>query len=131
MSLFFLALREGPGFSLSSFTLTSLLVQALKLAVFVLQRSKACQKNIFSFSIKYLDNTLATRKNLCRYSISQLSACSFCLQAASLEHIFFSFKLYLEDTLGAITQSLFISLKLPVFQTARYVPISLPFYLLA
>ena len=41
-------------------------------------------KNIFNFSLKYLNNTLATRKNLCKWSILQSSACSFCLQAESL-----------------------------------------------
>ena len=54
-------------------------------------------KNIFNFSIRYLNNTLATRKNLCKWSISQSSACSFCLQAESLQRIVSSCKLYLEN----------------------------------
>ena len=54
-------------------------------------------KNIFNFSIKYLNNTLATRNNLCKWSISQSSACSFCLQTESLQHIVSSCKFYLED----------------------------------
>ena len=37
-------------------------------------------KNIFNFSVKYLNNTLATRKNLSKWSIFQSSACSFCLK---------------------------------------------------
>ena len=53
-------------------------------------------KNIFNFSLKYLTNTLATRKNLSKWSISRSSACSFCLQSDTLQHIVSSCKLYLE-----------------------------------
>ena len=53
-------------------------------------------KNIFNFSLKYLTNTLATRKNLSKWSISQSSACSFCLQPETLQHIVSGCKLYLE-----------------------------------
>ena len=54
-------------------------------------------RNIFNFSIKYLNNTLPTRKNLCKWSISQSSACSFCLQSETLQHVVSSFNWYLED----------------------------------
>ena len=54
-------------------------------------------KNIFNFSIKYLNNTLPTRKNLCKWSISQSSACSFCLQSETLQHVISSCKCYLEE----------------------------------
>ena len=37
-------------------------------------------KNIFNFTIKYLNNTLATKKNLFKWSLSSTPACSFCLQ---------------------------------------------------
>ena len=53
-------------------------------------------KNIFNFSLKYLTNTLATRKNLSKWSISQSSACSLCLQHKALQHIVSRCKLYLE-----------------------------------
>ena len=53
-------------------------------------------KNIFNFTLKYLNNTLATRKNLSKWSIAQSSACSFCLQSETLQHIVSSCKLYLE-----------------------------------
>ena len=43
----------------------------------------------------YLTNTLATRKNLSKWSISQSSACSFCLQSETLQYIVSSCKLYL------------------------------------
>ena len=54
-------------------------------------------KNIFNFSIKYLNNTLAPRKNLNKWSISQSSACSFCLQSETLQHVVSSCKTYLEE----------------------------------
>ena len=53
-------------------------------------------KSIFNFTLKYLKNTLATRKSLSKWSIAQSSACSFCLQSETLQHIVSSCKLYLE-----------------------------------
>ena len=38
-------------------------------------------KNIFNFSLNNLNNTLATRKSFSKWSITQSSACSFCLQS--------------------------------------------------
>ena len=54
-------------------------------------------KNIFNFSLKYLANTLATRKNLFKWSIGQSSACSFCLQSETLQHVVSSCKSYLDQ----------------------------------
>ena len=54
-------------------------------------------KNIFNFSLKYLTNTLATRKNLFKWSIGQSSAYSFCLQTETLQHIVSSCKSYLDQ----------------------------------
>ena len=54
-------------------------------------------KNIFNFSIKYLNNTLPTRKNICKWSISQSAASSFCLQYEYLQHVVSSCKSYLKD----------------------------------
>ena len=54
-------------------------------------------KNIFNFSIKYLNNTLPTRKNLCKWSLSQSAACSFCLQSETLQHVISSCRCYLEE----------------------------------
>ena len=51
-------------------------------------------KNIFNFSLKYLTNTLATRKNLFKWSIGQSSACSFCLQSETLQNVVSSYKSY-------------------------------------
>ena len=54
-------------------------------------------RNIFNFSIQYLNNTLPTRKNLCRWAISQSSNCSFCLQSETLQHVISSCKSYLDE----------------------------------
>ena len=54
-------------------------------------------KNIFNFTIKYLNNTLATKKNLFKWSLSSTPACSFCLQSETLQHIVSSCKSYLDD----------------------------------
>ena len=55
-------------------------------------------KSIFSYSIKYLNNTLATRKNLGILAISQSSACSFCLRTETLQHVVSSCTTYLEES---------------------------------
>ena len=54
-------------------------------------------KNIFSFMIKYLNNTLPTRKNLYKWSLSDSPSCSFCLHPETLQHVVSSCKSYLED----------------------------------
>ena len=54
-------------------------------------------KNIFNVSIKYLKNTPATRKNLCKWSFFQSALYSFCLQSESLQHVVSSCESYLED----------------------------------
>ena len=54
-------------------------------------------KNIFNFTLKYLSNSLATRKNLSKWCITHSSACSFCLQSETLQHIVSSCKSYLEQ----------------------------------
>ena len=58
---------------------------------------KSMPRNIFSYTIKYLNNTLATKKNLCKWPLSSSSACSFYLQFESLQHIVSSCKCYRED----------------------------------
>ena len=40
-------------------------------------------KNIFNFTVRYLNNTLATCKNLTLWNLSNTSDCSFCLQPES------------------------------------------------
>ena len=54
-------------------------------------------KNIFNFTIRYINNTLATRKNLVKWSISSTSECSFCLLPETLLHIVADCKSYLDQ----------------------------------
>ena len=58
---------------------------------------KNMPKNIFNFTIKYFNNTLATKKNLFKWSLSSTPACSFCLQSETLRHIVSSCKSYLDN----------------------------------
>ena len=55
-------------------------------------------RNIFNFCIKCLNNTLPTSKNLCKWSISQSSSCSFCLQSETLQHVVSSCSSYLNES---------------------------------
>ena len=54
-------------------------------------------KNIFNFTVRYLNNTLATRKNLTLRNLSQTSDCSFCFQPESLLHVVAGCKTYLNE----------------------------------
>ena len=54
-------------------------------------------KNIFNFTIRYLNNTLATRNNLQKWNLSQSSDCSFCLKSETLLHVVAGCKTYLEE----------------------------------
>ena len=54
-------------------------------------------KDIFNLIIKYLNNTLATRKNLIKWAISQSSACYFCLKTETLQHVVSSCTDYFEE----------------------------------
>ena len=53
--------------------------------------------NIFNFTIKYLNNTLPTRKNLSLWNLSQSSDCEFCLLPETLLHVVAGCKVYLEQ----------------------------------
>ena len=54
-------------------------------------------KNIFNFIVKYMNNTLAAKKNMCRRSLSSTSAYSFCSQFETLQHVVSSCNFYLQD----------------------------------
>ena len=59
--------------------------------------SKAKSKllaNIFTFSIKYLNNTLATRRDFHLWNLSATSDCIFCHQLESLIYIIAGCKMY-------------------------------------
>ena len=53
-------------------------------------------KNIFNFTVRYINNTLPTRKNMFRWSISQSPDCSFCLNPESLLHVVAGCQHYLD-----------------------------------
>ena len=54
-------------------------------------------KNIFNFTVRYLNNTLATCKNLTLWNLSNTSDCSFCLQPESFLHVVAGCKTYLNE----------------------------------
>ena len=44
-------------------------------------------KNIYNSTIRYINNSLPTRKNMARWGLSQSPDCSFCLNPESLLHV--------------------------------------------
>ncbi|CAB3992804.1 Hypothetical predicted protein, partial [Paramuricea clavata] len=53
-------------------------------------------KNIYNFTIRYINNSLPTRKNLSRWGLSSSSECSFCLGLESLLHVVAGCQCYLD-----------------------------------
>ena len=53
--------------------------------------------NIYNFTIKFLSNTLPTRKNLCLWKLRQSFDCQFCLLPETLLHVVAGYKVYLEQ----------------------------------
>ena len=53
--------------------------------------------NIFNFTIKFLNNSLPTRKNLLKWNLSQTSDCEFCLLPETLLHVIAGCKVYLDQ----------------------------------
>ena len=53
-------------------------------------------KNIYNFTIRYINNSLPTRKNLSRWGLSSSSECSFCLGPESLLHVVAECQCYLD-----------------------------------
>ena len=54
-------------------------------------------KNIFDFTIKYMNNTLPTKINLCKWGFSSTSDCSFFLKPESHLHVLAECSTYLND----------------------------------
>ena len=54
-------------------------------------------KNIYNFTIRYINNTLPTRKNLSKWGISSATDCSFCSLPESLLHVVAGCKTYLDQ----------------------------------
>ncbi|CAB4007496.1 Hypothetical predicted protein [Paramuricea clavata] len=53
-------------------------------------------KTIYNFTIRYINNSLPTRKNLSRWGLSSSSECSFCLGPESLLHVVAGCRCYLD-----------------------------------
>ena len=53
-------------------------------------------KNIYNFTIRYINNSLPTRQNLSRWGLSSSSECSFCLGPESLLHVVAGCQCYLD-----------------------------------
>ena len=84
--------------TLQGFIITFLLNHSLK-AINSLWSSALSKlpKNIFNFSVRYLNNTLATRKNITLWNLLQTYDCSFCFQSESLLHVVAGCKTYLNE----------------------------------
>ena len=54
-------------------------------------------KNIFNFTIRYLNNSLSTRSNLKKWNFAQSSECSLCHLPETLLHVVAGCKSYLEE----------------------------------
>ena len=54
-------------------------------------------RNTFNFMIKYSNNTLPTKKNLHKWSLSDFPSCSFCLNPETLQHVVSSCNSYLAN----------------------------------
>ena len=53
-------------------------------------------KNIFNFTIRYINNSLPTRRNLQKWGLTSSSECYFCLAAESLLHVVAGCNSYLD-----------------------------------
>ena len=54
-------------------------------------------RNSFNLTVRYLNNSLATHKNVARWNLSQTSDCSFCFHPESLLHVLAGCKTYLDE----------------------------------
>ena len=54
-------------------------------------------KNIFNFTVRYINNFLPTRKNLVKWGLTSSADCSFCSSPESLLHVFSGCKAYLDE----------------------------------
>ena len=56
-----------------------------KLAAYGLRPIATFPKNIFTFIVKYMSNTLATKKDMCKWSLCATSVFHFCFQFETLQ----------------------------------------------
>ena len=77
-------------------------------------------RNIFNFTIKYINNTLPTRKNLLKWGISSTSECSFCFKPESLLHVIAGCKTYLCEGRFTWRHDSVLSLIASTIQSAKF-----------
>ena len=54
-------------------------------------------KNTFNFSLRYINNSLPTRKNQVKWGLSSSADCSFCFCPETLLHVISGCKTYLDE----------------------------------
>ena len=80
------------------FIITSIIRDSLQVTSTIwLKMQSSLPKNIYSFTMRYLNNTLATRGNLSLWKLHPNSLCSLCLQHESLLHVVAGCKEYLNQ----------------------------------
>ena len=90
--------RLQNGLTLQGATFSFLTDNSLKMANSLWSSVQSSMPpNIFNFTVRYLNNLLATRRNLARSNLSQSADCSFCLRPDSLLHIVAGCKAYLNE----------------------------------
>ena len=77
-------------------------------------------RNIFNFTIKCINNTLPTRKNLFKLGISSTSECSFCFELESLLHVVAGCKTYLCEGRFTWRYDSVLSLIASTIQSAKF-----------
>ena len=85
---------KSQGLTLS-FLLTDVLSSTIKLWSVA---QSALPWNIFNFTVRYLNNSLPTRKNMITWGQSNVSSCSACAETETLLHIVEGCKTYLRET---------------------------------
>ena len=77
-------------------------------------------RSVFNFTIRYMNNTLPTRKNLLKWGISSTSDCSFCLAPESLLHVVAGCKTYLSEGRFTWRHDSVLSLIATFIKSAQY-----------
>ena len=106
-----------------SFIILFLLEQSLKRLNSLWSRAQSSlPTNIFNFTIRYLNNTLANKKSLYLWKLDTTPDCSFCFQSESLLHVVAGCKSYLEQgryTCRHNTVLKFLAQTLPSLQSSK------------
>ncbi|CAB4032436.1 Hypothetical predicted protein [Paramuricea clavata] len=69
----------------------------IHIQLFMVIRSEQTSEKHFNFTIRYINNTLPTRKNLLKWGLSSTSDCSFCSSPETLLHVIAGCKTYLDE----------------------------------